>query len=437
MADTQDESSGSDDGRDQDPLLQSGSTFAATAFDHYFLLASKRSRTSSNVFSARVDPLTPQQFTAALSYLPSVAQIPPLSYNALFPRFLLQLEQGFNLLFYGAGSKRNALNDFVEYIHKRRKVHIVIANAFNPNFTLKDLLTSAETVLDTSTVPASLTQRGNTPEIQLARIQHVLSTSSRKLCIVIHNIDSPPLTTTKSKSILSTLACNPNVHLVASVDNIAFPLLWSHSDAFHRHHPSPSSNPPVSHSQHPSPTSPSPKSSESGFGWLYHSLPTLQPYDFELSSADRSSISGASRLQSKAARLRAAGGGGGAIPAIMTEVAARHILVSVTAKAKRLFVLLAKRQLEAMAANDKDGSGDNASAQDMQNVAVEQGTLYEMARMEFIATSDPAFRALMGEFKDHGLMLTAAQGNAGDVVWIPLRTTVLTTLIEDIQQERL
>lgn len=76
----------------------------------------------------------------------------------------------------------------------------------------------------------------------------------------------------------------------------------------------------------------------------------------------------------------------------------------------------------------------------MQNVAVEYGTLFTMARDQFVATSETAFRALMGEFKDHGLMLTAAQGGAGaggDVVWIPLRKTVLSTLMEDIEQRRI
>ena len=425
MADTHDDASGSEDDRDQDPLLQSGSAFAATSFDQYFLLNSKASRTSSNVFSARVDPLTPQEFSSALSNLPSVAQVQPLSYKPLFPRFLLQLEEGFNLLFYGAGSKREVLNEFVEYLHKRRKIHIVVANAFNPNFALKDLLTSIENVLHASSEGSSLTQRGNTPEVQLTRIQNALEGSSRKLCVVVHNIDSPSLIGTKSKSILSTLAYNPNVHLLASVDNIAFPLLFSLSETSHR-----------AHSSQTQPASTSSHTPSSGFGFLYHDLTTLRPYTFELSSADRSSISGASRLTSRAARLRAAANG----PSIMTEVAARHILASVTEKAKRLFVSLAQRQLASMAeAGDKTGGGDHASAQDMQNVAVEYGTLFTMARDAFIATNETAFRALMGEFKDHGLMLTATQGGAGasgDVVWIPLRKTVLSTLIEDIEQKR-
>ncbi|CAL1713389.1 unnamed protein product [Somion occarium] len=401
MADTHDEGSGSDDVLpDEDAFLQSESTFAATSFDQYFLLASKSSRTSSNVFSARVDPLTPQEFTAALSSLPSLAEAPPIDYRSAFPKFLLQLEQGFNLLFYGAGSKRDVLNSFVEYIHRRRKVHVVVANAFNPNFTIKDLLNSIENVLDTSSAPS--TQRG--VEGQFNRIHHVLNhtETSPRLCILIHNIDSPSLLSTKAKAMLSNLASDPNVHLLASVDNIAFPLLWSLGES-------------------------SGRKQSSGYAWLYHDLTTLRPYDFELSYADRSSISGASRTNTRAARARAADGG---IPAVMTEVAARHILLSVTEKAKKLFVLLATRQIESMA--------EGASAQDVQETAVEYGTLFTIARDNFVATNDTAFRALMGEFKDHGLMLTAPQGPAsGDVVWIPLRKTVLSTLMADLQQGQL
>src|ERR1700683_2255605 len=86
----------------------------------------------------------------------------------------------------------------------------------------------------------------------------------------------------------------------------------------------------------------------------------LSPYDTELSHADPSFISGASALHESATQnqqetdsIATANG------THMTETAARHILVSVTRKVKRLFVLLGARQLESMD-EAVDAAGTNA-----------------------------------------------------------------------------
>ncbi|KAI0078208.1 origin recognition complex subunit 2 [Panus rudis PR-1116 ss-1] len=387
----------------------SGSTFAATSFDQYFLLASKASRTSSNVYSSRVEPISPEEYTAAVSSTSSPVQLPKLNYRAAFPSFLLQLEQGFNLLFYGAGSKRSVLNAFIEYMHSRRNVCVVVANAFNPAFAYKDLVNSIERMMEESSLPQ--TQRGIEGQVQ--RINRYFTTQAKqRLLLVVHNIENPSLLGSKTRSLLSSLCSNPRIHVIASVDHIASPLLWSLNEIFSRKSS-------ASHNK---------GQATSGYSWLYHDITTLENYDFELSSADRTSLSGASQSTSRAARARADRPLTGPMSS-MTEVAARHILLSVTEKAKKLFVLLASKQLESTADTE-------TAPQNMQEVAVEYSTLFNLARENFIATNDTAFRALMSEFKDHGLMMTAAQG-AGEVVWIPLRKSVLTTLMNDLRDSRL
>ena len=103
-----------------------------------------------------------------------------------------------------------------------------------------------------------------------------------------------------------------------------------------------------------------------GYAWLFHDVTTLAPYDFELAHADRSSISGASQAKTSRAQKDVPGT---TATGLLTEVAARHILVSVTQKAKKLFVLLGAKQLEVMDdaaadAGDKDKDKGDAKAKE-------------------------------------------------------------------------
>lgn len=401
---------------DADELAQN--TFAHTAFDAYFAQNHKPSRTSANVFSDILTPLTAQEYTHALasSKHARLVKVPWLadgSRKVLFPRLFFELNQGFNLLFYGAGSKRAILNALAVQLNEKNE-DVLVINAFNPAFTIKDLLTSIENIPAMEDCPPSL---GSGTEAQLRRIQKFFSSQEEDndLSLVIHNIDAPSLRSARAKSCLTALAACPRIHILASVDNIAFPTLWSLTEAFTRK--SDRSSTPSMHA------APSP-----GCAWLFHDLTTLAPYDFELTYADRSSISGGSQA-TKASRMQKEVPGTSAT-AIMTEDAARHILLSVTQKAKKLFVLLGTKQLEAM--EDLD-----AASTDPKQLAYDYGMLFNMARDDFVATNDTALRALMGEFKDHGLMMSIVLGVGGaEAVWIPLRKEALTKIVNDLRKKQ-
>ncbi len=94
-------------------------------------------------------------------------------------------------------------------------------------------------------------------------------------------------------------------------------------------------------------------------------MTTLAPYDFELAYADRSSISGAHGGGPR--KQRDVGGSGAPNPANMSETAAVHVLASVTQKAKKLFVLMAQKQLDAV--EEAGGLPRN----DMQPFAIDMG----------------------------------------------------------------
>ncbi|KAI0345722.1 origin recognition complex subunit 2 [Trametopsis cervina] len=393
-------------------------TFANTAFDAYFALNHKPSRTSANVFSNIIPPLTAQKYLSSTSLSQhsisfAIPWLEEASRKKLLPHLFFELKQGFNLVFYGAGSKRHILNALATHISEIGH-DVLVINAFNPSFNIRELLTAVENLLAVQGAPPA---PGIGIDGQSRRIQRFLSSPhcSINLYIVIHNIDAPSLRGVRAKSCLSTFASHPRIHILASVDHIAFPILWPLTDVFNRE-------------ARQSISSSSPTLRSPGNAWLFHELTTLNPYDFETTYVDRSSVSGASQA-SKTPRTQKEGSG--TVPtAAVTEDAARHVLLSVTQRAKKLFVLLGTKQLEAMADIE-------VAKIDPMQLAFEYSMLFNMARDDFVATNDTALRALMGEFRDHGLMVSVTQRHGGaEAVWIPLRKDVLMKIIDELRQER-
>jgi origin recognition complex subunit 2 len=106
----------------------------------------------------------------------------------------------------------------------------------------------------------------------------------------------------------------------------------------------------------------------------------------------------------------------------------------VTAKAKKLFSLLAAKQLENADSSDVSEVNSAYSPHDQQHFGLTYDALFTLARDAFIATNDTALRALLGEFRDHGLVVSAAQpGTSGsEVLWIPLRKERLLKLVGNL-----
>jgi origin recognition complex subunit 2 len=368
-----------------------------TTFDLYFLTSSKSAKTSSNVFTNLVAPLTNDEYASAIQpILTRSSSVELCVSDKEFAQYTRELDAGFNLVFYGLGSKRIALNAFARDCFRRG--HVVVAHAFRPQFALKDLLASIERVPGVLDFP--LPTSGIEGQAQRVRMFFSKpSTRGRALYLIIHNIDAHPLRTARARACLSLLALAPRIHIVASVDHISAPILFSTSESSTRKSDDKVESDDVS---------------TRGYNWLWHDLTTLEPYDIELSYANRSSISGASATTAKAQQdaTVATPGRAGAL----SETAALHVLASVTAKAKKLFVMMSERQLDAMNEAVELSS-------ELQKFAVGYDVLFNLARDNFIATTDGALRALLGEFRDHGLVLSAVTGGVGgrEVLWIPLR----------------
>ncbi|KAJ7606855.1 origin recognition complex, subunit 2 [Roridomyces roridus] len=378
-----------------------------TAFDAYFTLSAAKAATSSNVFSSLIQPLSAEEYTEAITsdslgskQLHSRILLEPAR-SALFSRLLCELNEGFNILCYGFGSKRNILNQFASS-RCSKAGHVIVVNGFQPELSIRDMLDSIENVPGITSLPLA----SSTTDSQTRRIYDFFSRSrkQRHLYLVIHNIDGFLMRTPKAKAPLSVLALHPHIHVIASVDHINSPLLWSSSEATARKDGF------VSAGQTP----------PRGFAWLWHDLTTLSPYDFELSFADRTSVTGAHARKQRDTDTSAQPSG----PA-MSETAALHVLAAVNDRAQKLFNLMGRRQLASIDAGDP-------VVDNLRDFGIAYDILFPLARDQFVAMNDGAMRALLGEFRDHGLVVSAQGSSGGEVLWIPLRKERLSNILKSL-----
>ena len=400
------------------PKKTSVPTLLQAGFDSYFLHQGRIPKTSPAVFSNQVEPLSAEEYADAIK---SASEKHNLTFPAStaiqeslaqqFPRFLLELEQGFNLLFYGYGSKRALLNRFATEACSKRG-HVVVLNGCQPKVSLKDLLTAIDAIPAVQNFAESTkTATGTSNESQLSRIRACFASSDVKpLFLLIHNIDSPNLRSPKVKSQLATLASHTRIHLVASIDHVNAPLLWTSTECSTRKRESTDEE--------------SLSYRFPGFSWLWHDLTTMASYDFELAHSDRSSYAGAS--------ARPGRGGPAGLTAgttVISESAAQHILASVTQKAKKMFKLMATKQLAVM---EEDGEGKIQD--DFECYGISYDTLFTSVRDNFIATNDTAMRTLLGEFRDHNLIMGTGTGGA-EILWIPMRRERLNKVVKGLDVE--
>ncbi|XP_016960065.1 origin recognition complex subunit 2 [Drosophila biarmipes] len=140
-------------------------------------------------------------------------------YRSYFPKWMCILNEGFNILLYGLGSKRQLLQSFHQEVLEKQTVLVV--NGFFPSLTLKDVLDSITSeILDAGVSPANPHEAVDMIEEEFALIPET------HLFLIVHNLDGAMLRNVKAQAILSRLARVPNIHLLASIDHINTPLLW-------------------------------------------------------------------------------------------------------------------------------------------------------------------------------------------------------------------
>lgn len=396
-----------------------------TKSDAYFFAMSRSSRTSGNSYSALVKPLSQAQYerytSKARATGKSKEEVESLQegYSERFDQWEAELDEGFDLMVYGFGSKRRVLNRFVREKLARRG-HCVVVNGHFPGTNIRDVLGNVEDSLGIpQDVPVPLS---GTPLEKLAnRIYgyfvptHALSrknsSAEAPLYLVIHNIDSPGMRSPRALGVLALLASNPRIHLVASFDHVHTPLLFPASMS---HKPK--------HYYAKGEYKGVPQSSR-GFNWIYHNVTTFDDYDVELTYQRLSASTTLGGITSSHT--------GG-----ISEEGALQILKSVPPMALRLFKLLLTKQLDALPP-DPTLHTAHPAAQVAPVFGIDNDTLQRLSREKFIAREEERYNALMGEFKDHGLVVEAqgdVEGRTGRWDWIPLGKAALERVLETMHE---
>ncbi|CEG65118.1 hypothetical protein RMATCC62417_01975 [Rhizopus microsporus] len=340
-------------------------------YERYFLDLHGKAQTSNNTLS-KLQVLEPHEFHLILQKTQRKHQSEMHTLFEMqkqhFSQWYFELHSGFNLIFYGYGSKRNLLNEFAQTALTNGP--LVVINGFFPSISIKDILLKI--------TAGALGVQVPTGQIQdhVAYICNYFSREDREydsLYIIIHNLDGPNLRNERTQTALSMLASANNIHFVVSVDHINAGLLWDNVKS-------------------------------SRFNWIWHDATTFDDYlvetSFENSLLIRSSELGGAR-------------------------GAKYVLDSLTTNARGVFKILAEHQLMEMEIANMDGKGN-------ESVGLSYGQYYQKCREGFFVSSDLALRTELTEFRDHKLISSKKAMDGTELFFIPLDKPTLLHILEQM-----
>lgn len=321
----------------------------------------------------------------------------------LYPQYWFELTQGFSLLFYGIGSKRNFLENFIfEYLsptlaisqrseesdgkQKFEGVPVVVVNGYNPTFNYREVFKDILNILS----PAELAQSeakfwGNHVILNIQKLIEYYKDKPHdvKLIVLIHNIDGPSIRRGDSPTIWSYLSLIRQVAIVASADHIYAPFLWDNLRA-------------------------------QNYNFVFHDITNYAPYEVESTFQDVMKIG-------KSENSTGAEG-------------ANYVLQSLTTNSKKMYRVLIETQLVNMQKFAAKASGVVApTRRGTMNVGLEFKKLAHLCAADFIASNEMALRSMLTEFIEHK-MATVTKNNIGtEMVWVPYAYGEMHKLLEILQ----
>ncbi|ODQ63824.1 ORC2-domain-containing protein [Nadsonia fulvescens var. elongata DSM 6958] len=338
------------------------------------------------------------------------------AYSIMFTQWQFELTQGFSLIFYGVGSKRKLLHQFIE-TRIQSDIPVLVINGYNDSLRIKEVIHHVASVLleDLIKEDPNVKLPGHPQDLLNYIVRYVLAThdgeaggDSKKpsLVLMIHNIDAPALRTERIQMYLSRLASLASVWVVVSIDNITAPVLWDAAKI-------------------------------SQFNFIWHDTTTFEPYLTETSfREDTLSLGRKERF-------------GGAINGVQ---GVRFVLESLTSNARGIYRVLVCRQLENMMEGDEDSNNmDNMELNDkplsrenhatassnitnLVSYGVEFKRLYQQCAEEFLVSNEINFKTILGEFVEHRManITKNSTGGLSEVVWAPFNNDVLQQIVEEM-----
>ncbi|ORX85777.1 ORC2-domain-containing protein [Anaeromyces robustus] len=370
-------------------------------YEQYFQnLHNKKNITSNNTLS-KLPILDHKEYLELLKKTPKkhTTEIKKLVsfHENDFQQWYFELVMGFNLAFYGFGSKINLLTKFAKEMLNDSPVFVI--NGFSPAVSVKSVLNGiSEQILKYSGVLGSVQE-------QISRIEDYFTNEKRKikkLFLLIHNIDGINFRNDKSQTTLSLIAAIPNIHVIASVDHINASFLWDNIKVYR-------------------------------YNFIWHDITTFESYTIE------TSFENSFMLQKN--QLDARG--------------VMHVLSCLTSNGRKIFRVLAEHQIiaeaedmdrnEGISGGDKDSllsttttnnnnnnNNNNTSHSSYESLGLSHSAYYNLCLEKFLVSNETTFRTQLTEFKDHKIIYRKVTANS-DVYYIPLSATTLSEILENIE----
>ncbi|XP_030761209.1 origin recognition complex subunit 2 [Sitophilus oryzae] len=197
--------------------------------EEYFANTSSKIKTSNNTLDKLETPrLAQYQLQKLLSDM-KLSKEHTCCINKLsetnemhFKKWLFVLNQNFNILLYGLGSKKNILTKF--HTECLKDMPVIVVNGFFPTLSIKNILDSI--IVDLLELSENPSNPNDACDLIVKEFKKI---PQSHLYLLVHNIDGETLRSPKIQLILSQLAAVENIHLIATIDHINAPLIWDHS----------------------------------------------------------------------------------------------------------------------------------------------------------------------------------------------------------------
>lgn len=306
-------------------------------------------------------------------------------YHTMFPQWYFELTQGFSLIFYGVGSKRRLLLDFITHIIPS-EIPVLVANGYNPSVSFKELLNSLTAVLVPNYKEKEMKFPKNTPDLLQALLEYLEEQRKEpdqsdthsflpKVVVLINNINGESLRGDKIQNYLARLSSAKEIWFITSIDNINAPIMWDAAKL-------------------------------AVFNFLWHDVTTFESYAIETSFDDPLSL--------------------GSIRTVAGSKGVKYVLSSLTAKARDMYKVLIYSQIEILSTRNTDSNLPGSI-----QVATELNKFYQKCVSEFLVSNKSNFEVMLKEFDDHKMIVRPKDNTGTEMIFIPYTKDVMEKIIEE------
>lgn len=354
-------------------------------FEAYFEQNNTRVRTSKSSMSMAPE-ITYEEFAKYNKFLDLICSEPIESLNLLyqfqFTQWLFELKENFNLIFYGIGSKRSILTQFLREFVLPTEPHskCIVINGYNPEFTIRLLLKEIWTVCFNKALQSrELREACNLTHVEFMKPKN----RNRRLYILLNNIDGEPLRNDDLQYMLSQIARIEQVSLIGSLDNLNTPLFWDASVL-------------------------------SNYNFIWHNISTFTGYNTEVSFKDPLST--------------------GKTDELIGSRGAKYVLSSLTGNAKSLYKNLILQQLDRIdtfIGDDTKLLDNRGSVKGSSKTCISLREFYDICVSEFIISNDISFRTILGEFVEHKMCILTRDTAGTEILYIAFSVDELEKLLDE------